>query len=343
MLKEFYTKVVPEVKAGRGSYIVTVLDGEYMGEKSLWHRDELLAVNRENSEAFWQSLDFGSTDNCRYGKANKEGEEIGVFIETLLPPCEMVICGGGHISLPLAAIGHMLGFEISVIDDRIFFANAQRFPKANVFCQDFSEALKDMGGENTYFVIVTRGHQYDQDCLRQILPKKSAYVGMIGSRHRVGLVKKTLLGEGFSQEKLDSLYSPIGLKIGAQSPEEVAVSILAELIQVRAEKNKGAASALGFWQSLAEPSELPQALVTIVQRRGSAPRQIGTKMIVSADGGCIGTIGGGCVEAEARQKGISIAKDGGSVLMTLDMTGVNAQDEGMVCGGIVTVLVEALS
>lgn len=343
MLREFYAKVTPEALEDRGAYTVTALSGTYKFSKSLWNVDGLVSVSQEGTEKYWKSVDFGLGSACRYAKAPGPDGEIGVFIEPLVPPCELVICGGGHISLPLAQIGYMLGFKVSVIDDRAFFANSQRFPQATVYCEPFADALEKISGnEGTYFVIVTRGHKYDQDCLRVILPKKSAYTGMIGSRNRVKLIKETLAKESFSQATLDALYSPIGLKIGAQTPEEVAVCILAEIIQVRSAQNRGADAEYELWQRLSEESEFPKSLITITRRFGSAPRQIGTKMIVYADGSSFGTVGGGCMESEARQNAISIAKDGGSALMTLDLTGAAAEDEGMVCGGIVDVLIESI-
>lgn len=342
MLRDFFTALLPHLTAGQGAYMVTILAGPYAGEKSLWDEEGFITASHPERADYWQALDFGNGSPCRTVKAQSPQGELAVYVEPLLPPCQMVICGGGHISLPLVRLGHMLGFKMTVIDDRAFFANAKRFPDAAVYCQPFGEALKGLGDENTYFVVVTRGHQYDQECLRKILPQPKAYTGMIGSRRRVSLIKKALLEEGFAQEDLDALYSPIGLKIGAQTPEEVAVSIAAEIIQVRAGKDQGASGEYELWQKLAEAEGLPRALVTIIGRKGSAPRQVGTKMIVYADGNCFGTIGGGCVEAEARQRAISIAKDGGHAQMILDITGAEAEDEGMVCGGILKVWIEAI-
>lgn len=165
---------------------------------------------------------------------------------------------------------------------------------------------------------------------------------MIGSRARVKLVKDFLENEGISRELLDQVYTPIGLKINAQTPEEIAVAIMAEIIQVKNESKKTFGypkEILGGLTSL-ELSDMPKSLVTIVSRKGSAPRDVGSKMIVMLDGSTIGTIGGGCVEAEVCAIARETARDKTPVLKKVDMTPGNAEDEGMVCGGIVEVYIE---
>ncbi len=340
-IRDFYKVAQAESTEG-DSYMATVTDGELTGSKSLWHDGGLLCAYPGESAAFWQAQQGPATGGCKLQKVAYQGKESEIFSEPLLGGgSKMIICGGGHVSLPVATIGNMLGFDVTVIDDRSFFANSQRFPHAKIMCMPFAEALPQITGQNNYYVIVTRGHQFDIECLRIILKKSSAYMGMIGSKHRVKIVRETMLEEGFSQEKVDALHSPIGLAIGAETPEEIAISILAEIIQVRSAVG-GISGSAAAEQALMEKSEMGQALVTIIKRRGSAPRTAGTKMIVQADGSCIGTIGGGCVESEAIQRARAAIESGLCRRYTVDITGAEASDEGMVCGGIVDLFIEPL-
>ena len=141
----------------------------------------------------------------------------------------LILCGGGHVSLEVAHIARRLEFELVVIDDRPEFASRERFPMAGqVVCAPFLEALDGLGSrESDYYVILTRGHAHDRDCLEHVLRGKYAYAGMIGSRTKVAAVKAALEAAGIARKILDGVHSPIGLSIGAQTPAEIAVSIAA--------------------------------------------------------------------------------------------------------------------
>lgn len=147
-----------------------------------------------------------------------------------------VVFGGGHISQPLVDILAMIDFEVTVVDDRPEFANSARFARASkVICDSFSHVLSENEisiDENTAVVIVTRGHRYDMECLRQLIAIKTGYLGMIGSRHRVKGIVELLNGEGISRECLQHLRSPIGIDIGANTPTEIALSIAVEIMAV---------------------------------------------------------------------------------------------------------------
>jgi xanthine dehydrogenase accessory factor len=165
-----------------------------------------------------------------------------VFLDVLTPGAHLLICGAGHIALPLARFGRELGFRVTVLDDRPDFAHGDRFPGCTVLARGFAEALGEMSfGPDDYVVVITRGHEHDVDCLTQVLDQPVAYVGMIGSRRRVRFVFEGLESQGHSREHLDRVFSPIGLSIGAESPEEIALSIAAELVLVR---RKGFSNAL---------------------------------------------------------------------------------------------------
>ena len=163
------------------------------------------------------------------------GGELEVFIEPILTPPTLYIFGGGHISLPLAKMGKLLGFKIAVIDDRAEFANPDRFPEAEIILADhFTKSFPKLKiDKSSYIVIVTRNHQYDDIVLEWAVGTQAKYIGMIGSKTKNKAIFSHLLAKGISRELLDKVHAPIGLEIHAQTPEEIAVSILAEIVTVR--------------------------------------------------------------------------------------------------------------
>ncbi|MFZ3172915.1 MAG: XdhC family protein [Carboxydocellales bacterium] len=160
--------------------------------------------------------------------------DVQLFLEPAPTPVDLLILGGGHIALPLATMANLLGYQVTVVDDRPAFANRSRFPNAKeVICNDFGCAVQQLAvSPKTFVVIVTRGHRHDKVCLQGLITRPSAYIGMIGSRRRVKALIKELAAEGIASEYLQKLHSPIGLDIAAETPEEIAVGILAELIKV---------------------------------------------------------------------------------------------------------------
>jgi xanthine dehydrogenase accessory factor len=163
------------------------------------------------------------------------GGNIDVFVEPILSQPTLHIFGAGHISFAISKIAKIVGFRVVVIDDRAKFANATRFPEADeIFAGDFSEAFSKLNvGTSSYIVIVTRGHQFDAQVLELAVKTEPNYVGMIGSRKKNEAVFSSLLSKGIAKELLEGVHAPIGLDIGAKTPEEIAVSIMAEIIKVR--------------------------------------------------------------------------------------------------------------
>ena len=164
---------------------------------------------------------------------------VALFVEVQQRPPELVIVGAGHIAVPLARLGKLCDFTVTVLDDRPQFANRRRFPDADeVLTTPLRETMHDWVAQgrmdnDTCVVLVTRGHQYDIDCLLEILDEPLAYIGMIGSQRRVRTVFDLLTVEqGIPAEKFDRVYAPIGLAIGARTPAEIAVCIMAEIINV---------------------------------------------------------------------------------------------------------------
>lgn len=156
-------------------------------------------------------------------------------VEAVDAPDRVIICGGGHVARALAPAALAVGFEVAVVDDREEFADPQRFPGAEVTLGEFDGVLERLGVDRgSYIVIVTRGHTHDMDVLVQALRTPARYVGLMASRSKRARMVAALLEAGMSEEALERVHSPIGLDIGAETPAELAVSIVAEMIQVRA-------------------------------------------------------------------------------------------------------------
>ena len=210
-----------------------------------WHR----VISRDNSACGEPSSDLSlaairaaiAAGQPQIVETPGEAGAAGVFVEVRVPPPTLLICGGGHIAVPLASVGKLLGFHVVVLDDRPEFANAKRFPEVDeVIAEEFRSALEARPLDaDTYVVLITRGHSHDVDCLLSIAGKALGYVGMIGSKRRVFTVFKLLHSMGVPTEILRRIHAPIGIDIGAETPAEIAVAIAAELIRVR---NGGEAS-----------------------------------------------------------------------------------------------------
>lgn len=162
------------------------------------------------------------------------GGTLEVFVEPILPQPVLYIFGGGHVSMALAQSAHTAGFAIGVIDDRESFANSTRFPMTGEIFTSYEDAFaKLQPNASSYLVIVTRGHKDDMRVLAWAVNTDAKYIGMIGSKRKVLSVYEALEKEGYSPEKFANVHAPVGLEIGALTPEEIAISITAELIAIR--------------------------------------------------------------------------------------------------------------
>lgn len=162
--------------------------------------------------------------------------DVRLLFELARPPLELLICGGGHVGQAVAKAGRLLDFNVTVIDDRAEFAARDKFPDPAVQlrAQDFVEALRSLKiTPATHIVIVTRGHRHDEICLEEVIDKPARYIGMIGSRRRTTTIRERLKRTGVAPELLRRVHAPIGLDIGALTPEEIALAILAEIVLVR--------------------------------------------------------------------------------------------------------------
>jgi xanthine dehydrogenase accessory factor len=181
-----------------------------------------------------RKLTFHLNNEATYDNGLICGGTLEVFVEPILPQPVVYLFGGGHVAMAVARAAHAAGFGIGVVDDREAFANAERFPMAQEIYTKFEDAFKKLRpNTSSYVTIITRGHKEDMHVLAWAVRTQARYVGMIGSRRKVFSVYKALEKEGYRMEEFDRVFAPMGFEIGALSPEEIAVSIVAELIAVR--------------------------------------------------------------------------------------------------------------
>ena len=340
-MRYMYAQMLQALKRGEEAVVVTTCAN---GEAA--HM-----LHTGDAASGWKSM--RGTEDSLY--IERTGSQT-MIVERFIPKSRMFVFGGGHIALPLVRIASILNFDVVVYDDRPSFANSARFPDAHdVICDSFDKisGLIEISPRD-YAIVITRGHKHDEDCLRAILSgTRPYYAGMIGSRRRAAIVKKQMKDEGFDPERVDALHSPIGLEIGAVTPEEIAVSIAAEVIKERRLKfswsdGGSAASRQGESESnmeliewLANESGEDGALVTVISTEGSTPRDAGAKMIVKHGGGIIGSIGGGCAESDVLRDAADIIRKGGYAFKTVDLSGP-ADENGMACGGSMKLLIERI-
>jgi xanthine dehydrogenase accessory factor len=177
---------------------------------------------------------FNLNNEASYDNGLICGGTLEVFVEPILPQPMLYLFGGGHVSMAVAKAAGAAGFGIGIVDDRETFANAGRFPMASDIHTSYENAFaKIHPNASSYLLIVTRGHKEDMRVLAWAVRTEARYIGMIGSKRKVLSVYKALENDGYKQEEFERVFAPMGLEIGALSPEEIAVSIVAELIAVR--------------------------------------------------------------------------------------------------------------
>jgi len=182
-----------------------------------------------------RTLTFNLNQDPKYDTGLVCGGTLDIFVEPVLPPALLYIFGAGHISVNLYKVARSAGFDVTVVDDRAAYANRERFPDAKeIIAEDFDRAMARLApGETAYLVIVTRGHRDDMRVLRWAVQTPARYIGMIGSKRKTITIFKELTKEGLAPELFERVHAPVGLDIGAITPEEIAVAITAELIAAR--------------------------------------------------------------------------------------------------------------
>jgi xanthine dehydrogenase accessory factor len=356
-MQKLYSQILQRIDRGQSAALCTCI----VGEEGL--------VREGITRTLGEVTPVLDAKGQRCVRATMEKNEVGERIvhEPVLPPERLILLGGGHVALALCEAAAKCGFAVYVADDRPAFANAARFPWAKeVVCDAFESAIARFQiTPYDYVAVLTRGHTHDGDCLRAILSNgtggsgvqpaylggsgvQPAYLGMIGSRRRVRGLLDQLLEEGYPKEKIDRICSPIGLAIGAVTPEEISISILAELIAYKRLPEHSGEGPRCCNESDLEPEMIrylaenhePKAVVTVLATRGSTPRGPGAKMAVDPRGRITGTIGGGCGEAVVLRDAMDLIGTGRYKVVEIDMTGDVAAAEGMVCGGTMEVLIE---
>lgn len=235
--RDFFARVVALLARGERGRLVTAItgDGENTDtENFLLVGQGAVAALPGSGRVLPEDLLRGPTPSA---PSMVEAGPVRYFIDPLAPPITVYVFGGGHIGMHLVPLCRLLGFRTVVVDDRADFISAERFPHADDrrAVASFDRALDTIRlGAEAYAVIVTRGHGGDQAILRQALRQRPGYVGMIGSQRKRTLIFDQLISEGFTQEDLARVACPVGLPIGAETPEEIAVSIAAQLVAARA-------------------------------------------------------------------------------------------------------------
>lgn len=301
MEKTYYEKLLEELKNGSIKRY-TSLEGDTLGEESL-------NIN------------------------NFKGR---VLEENLTPPVHLVLFGAGHVGKALFHLARLQDIDITVIDSRDEILKQEDFPDAELIKVDYSnmDALK-LNVYNPYFCIFTHGHFGDKACLEWCLKQKTEYVGMIGSKGKVKTTFEKLIKEGYTEEQLAKVHAPIGITIGGDTPQEIAVSIMAEIIQTYSSKPNRSVMDIELLKVL---SKKEGVLCRIISKKGSAPRQIGTSMFVTKEK-VYATVGGGALEKRVIDEALNLK---GNVMLKEYI--LNPQgDLNMICGGNEEILFQRIN
>jgi xanthine dehydrogenase accessory factor len=260
--QEVFAAVVDALERGEPAALVTIVSTtgstpQRIGAKMLVFADGrtvgTIGGGCYENDAFWKAREaikvrrpelvrYELTDDFAQESGLICGGQMDVYIEPIEPSPELFIVGAGHVGFHLARLAAEVGFRVHVVDDREKFANAERFPTAVEVVVDDIPSWIDRANfpANAYAVIVTRGHTNDLEALRVLAPRELRYLGLIGSRAKVARIYEALVADRIPAEALERVHAPIGLDIGAVTPQEIAVSILAELIAVKHGKKQSA-------------------------------------------------------------------------------------------------------
>lgn len=375
-MKLIYEYLLDTLSAGGKSVLLTVVEREggvstAPGAKRFWSKVFVAGslgvdwLDRAADDLAVRAIETCQMEMAQISAPGQAAGRYTLVAEPFFPAGELVVLGGGNIARPLVQIASLLGYQVTVVDDRPDFACSGRFPEARrVICDDFKKALDSLTTLNfgTSVVIITRGHLHDLECLERAIKHDLAYIGMIGSKRKIKAAKEYLAAKGVEKSRIDKIYMPIGLDVGARTPEEIAVSIAAELVKARrggaarslAEVPEGAGDAgrgclksdtlvdLNLLKILVDTLKQGAALAmaTVIAARGSAPRKAGAKMLILPDHSIYGTIGGGLIEEEVRKKGLALLSSGEPAVFKYSLDNEAAAGQGMICGGAMDIFVE---
>jgi xanthine dehydrogenase accessory factor len=245
-MEKLVDELIRVKEEGAAAVVATVVEAENgrvePGAKCLI-RDGALKLGNIRHEALLQAVLKEADVRLREEKSKlvplevpEAGGKVEVFFEVLPSPPKLIVVGAGHIAVPLAKFAKLLDFRVTVLDDRILYVNRERFPDADeLLTGDMAETIKRIPiTPSTYIVLITRGHKYDEPCLREIIHSPAKYIGMIGSKRRIkACFERFKNEEKIAEEVIQRVYAPIGLDIATETPEEIALSIMAEIVKVR--------------------------------------------------------------------------------------------------------------
>jgi len=243
--KHLFEVLDNEARSGRPSALSTVISGKkisssFIGEKMLITSDGnamgSLGMEKIDKLVVPEALKAIKEGSSRlYTLEESKEKEVVIFINVIPGEANLIIAGGGHIAKPLLEMAKVLGFNVTIVDDRKEYANKSRFPLANeIICGDFKKVFSKLTlNENSNVVVVTHGHRYDEQVLEAVLRSKAGYIGCIGSKKKAKQTLQYLKSVGYSEEDVKRVHIPVGLDIGAKTPAEIALSILAEIVKER--------------------------------------------------------------------------------------------------------------
>jgi xanthine dehydrogenase accessory factor len=255
MAKDLYEEIVELRRRGERAALATIVtrkgstprkdpakmlvyeDGRQLGSvgggctEAEVSREAMLVMRTEKPKL----LSFDLTEDDAEESGLLCGGIMEVYVEAILPDPMLYIFGAGHVGQCVAPAAKIIGFKIAVVDDRIKYANSERFPAADAFYVDsWEENFRKLAiTDSSYILIATRGHNYDLACLRFALTTQAKYIGLLGSRRKTKLLYEALEREGVDSSSFERVYAPVGIEIGSETPEEIAISIAAELVAVR--------------------------------------------------------------------------------------------------------------
>ena len=250
---EIYQELMRLLSEGRSAVLATIISSEgstprEAGAKMLIREDGTFigtigggGIEQQVLKKAAQILTSGRTERPNFNLTGEDktamicGGSMEIFLEPVLPRETLYLFGAGHVSQSVAKVGNMLRLRSVIVDPRAEFNNAERFPQADLLVvEEYPRAFSELKiDKESYIIICTPQHISDEECLELALRTEAKYIGMIGSKRKVKEVKEHLLKKGVPVEKLDLVHSPIGLEIGAETPQEIAISIVAEIVKVR--------------------------------------------------------------------------------------------------------------
>lgn len=339
-MKNFFKGINAVLQNGGRGLVLSSLDEErgdkviLSGKEIVWRNEDCRLKKEELENQRLQEL-----MQCEQSQI-VELDGVRWLLEILKPEARLIICGAGHVALACLRMAKLLGMDVTVLEDREEYAKqAEEAGADRVVCKPFREAIRELENtDNCKYLVMTRAHKMDQDCLEEIFRKPYSYVGMLGSPKKIAALRSNLVQAGIEEVHFEKLHSPVGLEIGAKTPAEIGVSVMAELIQLQ---NSGEEEASSYSREMLGRQALHPAagiLCTLVDNGGGSPRNPGTKMLVYSSDDRIGTIGGGVLEGTAIREAVKMLEEG--MERKIIHSGVDGDDSGMACCRNAEVLLE---